>query len=226
MRIVAVSDLHGLLMNDTYEYPDGDVFVIAGDVLPDLRPTIRQSQWAIEVLKPWLKKRADQFKDIVLTWGNHDFVDTYGDPTAKYLEDMNIFVASSAQTCEIGGKIFYVSPYCRQLPNWAYEASEESLAAMYKWIPSGTDVIISHGPALDYLDKTCNMFGGTHAGSIALKRAIRKVQPSVVICGHIHEAYGSYVLHHHGTSDVTDIYNVSQMDEHYTYRHRPVVIDF
>jgi Icc-related predicted phosphoesterase len=234
MKIVAISDLHGYLPK---ALPDGDCLVIAGDVCPDLRPLNIQAQWAKEQLGKWLEEKKNQYRNIILTWGNHDFVDSYGDAVAWHLHDrLNdfedgpppsfVYIADRPETIKLGKYIFYVNPYCLTLPGWAYQTGEDCLADMYREIPLGVDVIVSHGPPMDYQDKiikdTFGAAGSFHAGSYELKKAIRKAQPKAVICGHIHESFGKYTLHHHGQSEVTTIYNVAQLDVKYKYHNRPV----
>jgi Icc-related predicted phosphoesterase len=232
VKIVAISDLHGYLPKDL---PEGDVLVIAGDVLPDLRPLSVQASWAKETLLNWLKLKKEKYRNIILTWGNHDFVDSYGEDVAAHLHDhLNdfengpppsfVYICETPQTIKLGKYIFYVNPYCLQLPGWAYQAHEDCLADMYRDIPLGVDVIVSHGPPMDYCDKL-DKIPGFHAGSISLKNAVRKSQPKAVICGHIHEAFGKYTLHHHGSSNTTTIYNVAQLDVNYKYHNRPVEIE-
>lgn len=232
MNIIAVSDLHGYLPR--HAYPDGDVFVVAGDILPDLRPIQLQQQWAIEELAPWLRQKAEQYRNVIVTWGNHDFVDAWGPPVAEQLHTLLndfsdgppksfTYIVARPQVIHLGKYIFYVSPYCLELPGWAYHKTESLLAEDYRQIPIGTDVIISHGPPLDMCDKIDGLVP-FHAGSKALKDAVKHVQPQVVICGHIHEAYGMKTVYHSGKTLPTCVYNVAQLDVRYKYHNRPVEI--
>lgn len=234
MNILAISDLHGELPKNL---PSADTLVIAGDVCPDTytrgvettnlkirRRGYGQEHWVEDKLLPWLISIESNYNNIILTWGNHDFVDDFGEPVAWELVDnvLNLRVVSSPEILTIGNYIFYVSPYCSYLPEWAYNAVEQELwNKFYRHIPIGTDVIVSHGPALDYLDRCAD---GRRVGSRALKEAIKRVRPSVVINGHIHESFGKYELNHAGTSHKTFVYNVSQRDEYYNMYNRPVAI--
>ena len=49
------------------------------------------------------------------------------------------------------------------------------------------DIIVSHGPPLDCLDRTNS---GQHIGSPALQKYVLEHQPRLVVCGHVHEAAG------------------------------------
>ena len=52
----------------------------------------------------------------------------------------------------------------------------------YGSIPAGIDVLIAHGPCRGYVD------GGT--GCATLLEHVRRVRPTLVVCGHIHECRG------------------------------------
>lgn len=49
-------------------------------------------------------------------------------------------------------------------------------------------ILICHNPPYGYVDKAYN---GKHVGSNILLKAIKKYQPKLVLCGHIHEAKGN-----------------------------------
>ena len=48
-------------------------------------------------------------------------------------------------------------------------------------------ILLSHAPPYGYLDK---IHSEKHVGSKTLLRAIKRFQPPLVLCGHIHEAKG------------------------------------
>ena len=60
-------------------------------------------------------------------------------------------------------------------------------------------ILISHNPPYGIVDKA---FNGKHVGSKIIQRAIKKYQPKLVLCGHIHEAEGE------GKIGKTKIYNL------------------
>jgi uncharacterized protein len=53
------------------------------------------------------------------------------------------------------------------------------------------DIIVSHSPPLNCLDRT--KFG-QHIGSPALQKHVLELQPKLVVCGHVHEAAGVQTL--------------------------------
>lgn len=60
-------------------------------------------------------------------------------------------------------------------------------------------VLICHNPPYGIVDKA---FNGKHVGSKIILKAIKKYQPKLVLCGHIHEAKGK------GKIGETKIYNL------------------
>jgi len=80
-------------------------------------------------------------------------------------------------------------------------------------IPMNTDILITHGPPMDIMDKT--EIGGHHVGCQYLAKRIKKVKPKVHIFGHIHETYGTQV--HHDTTYM----NCSVMDIGYSVVNPP-----
>jgi hypothetical protein len=82
------------------------------------------------------------------------------------------------------------------MPPWhgdTYELTEEAIAAALDagvaMLEDATpQVMLSHPPPRDTMvDRTVRH---THVGSIAVRRAIDRTQPALVVCGHIHEARG------------------------------------
>jgi Icc-related predicted phosphoesterase len=77
-------------------------------------------------------------------------------------------------------------------------------------------VLVSHAPPLDTrLDKA---FSGHHVGSLSVRRFVEERKPSIVFCGHIHEAKGedqinSTILVNPGPSRHGDYVEASFNDE-------------
>jgi len=112
------------------------------------------------------------------------------------------------------------------MPPWRsdmYQFSEEELAEM---LQAGYDqiaaaqlhVVLSHPPPRGgSLDRTVQ---GQNVGSTALSRFVERTQPSLVICGHIHEARG---IQHLGQTIVVNcgmgaagFYALADVDEEVT----------
>lgn len=86
------------------------------------------------------------------------------------------------------------------MPPWRggmYQFTEEELAQAletgYRQVAAGSwHVVLSHPPPrAARVDRT---FRGQNVGSVALREFIDRVQPALVLCGHIHEARGSEQL--------------------------------
>jgi Icc-related predicted phosphoesterase len=51
-------------------------------------------------------------------------------------------------------------------------------------IPVGTDIVVAHGPPHGFGDRTRQ----THVGSTAMTATLERLQPRLMVCGHIHPA--------------------------------------
>lgn len=91
-----------------------------------------------------------------------------------------------------------------------------SLKDVYSRIPRDTDILVTHGPPHGTCDLSIN---GQHIGSSSLRDRVESVQPQLLICGHIHEAYGT------GHLGRTRVANVSRMDESYRPVNPPMVFE-
>ena len=79
---------------------------------------------------------------------------------------------------------------------------------------------MSHQPPLGYGDLELTAPDTfDHVGSKALLAAIDRVRPQLVICGHIHRAFGAY--EHNGIP----ILNVSHVDQNYVPAHGPTALE-
>ena len=206
MRIVATSDCHGRYREA--KLPAGDVLVLAGDMLPRGGYEIED----LDDLDEWLSGL--DYKHKVLIAGNHDWLfernKTVRPKNAIYLEDSGV---------EIGGVKFYGSPWQPFFFNWAFNLPRKGpeLGAVWDKIPSGTDVLVTHGPPWGILDRP----HGTRppAGCELLRERVKALRPKVHIFGHIHGDYGK----HH--EDGTWFLNACLCDEEYDPVQAPLVID-
>lgn len=89
-----------------------------------------------------------------------------------------------------GGLPFGGTPYERTEEEFA-EAAEEALQAAAEAVSSAARppiILVSHQPPLG---TRCDFTRGRHVGSAAIRDAILRHQPDLVLCGHIHEAAGT-----------------------------------
>src|SRR5207248_1556737 len=69
---------------------------------------------------------------------------------------------------------------------WSYDFTEAQAAALLAECPSG-GVLVSHSPPHGVLDQSSR---GQHLGSVAVREAIERTRPRLVVCGHIHASAG------------------------------------
>lgn len=68
---------------------------------------------------------------------------------------------------------------------WSFDLSEEDAEKLLRRCPQGA-VLVIHSPPKGYVDQAF----GRHLGSAAIRDAIEAKQPPLVLCGHIHQAWG------------------------------------
>ncbi len=69
---------------------------------------------------------------------------------------------------------------------WSWDLTEAEAAGLLEKA-DGADVIVSHSPPKGIADRTSN---GISAGSKAVREAVERVQPKLLVCGHIHDCWG------------------------------------
>ncbi len=180
MRIVAVADTH-TFEDDFLALPDGDVFVHAGDLVR--AGTLEE----LERVARWLRALPHRHKIVVA--GNHDWcfvrereraIEILG-PEIVYLED---------EGCTIDGVRFWGSPWQPEFGGWAFKLPRgAALAEKWAHIPSGLDVLITHGPPHGIGDRV-DMVGRT--GCEDLLAAVQRTRPRAHLFGHIHQDGGAW----------------------------------
>jgi Icc-related predicted phosphoesterase len=201
-RLVCAADLHEHLV----EIPPCDLLLIAGDVSFAFKGDLRAKHaFLAGEFKDWLERAPAE--EVVLVAGNHDqSIEAWGLPDGlrcHYLLD---------EAIELFGLTMWGTPWQPWFHDWAFNApyrdGEAFLAAKFEPIPGGIDIIVGHGPPYGYGDLTRD----THVGSTAMTETLERVKPRLMVCGHIHPAYGRYRL------GETEIVNASVVDNEY----RPV----
>jgi Icc-related predicted phosphoesterase len=81
----------------------------------------------------------------------------------------------------IGGGI-PVTPF----GSWSYDFTEDEALELLRDCPSGC-ILVSHSPPKGVLDRSSD---GRSLGSEAVKQALEKKKPGLVVCGHIHGSSG------------------------------------
>jgi Icc-related predicted phosphoesterase len=73
---------------------------------------------------------------------------------------------------------------------WSYDFSEDQAVALLAPCPAAC-VLVSHSPPHGAVDVSSR---GQHLGSVAVRKAIERVRPVLVVCGHIHASAGERAM--------------------------------
>ena len=153
MKITFISDTHNKHKQVTSSLPGGDLLIHAGDI------SSMGYKHEIQEFCKWFNS-LENYTVKTFIAGNHDFgfekepemakevVNFYKD--IVYLQDS--FLGYGVDT-ENYVKI-YGSPWQPEFHNWAFNLSKGGLELEQKWnnIPEDTDILVTHGPVLGYLD--------------------------------------------------------------------------
>jgi predicted phosphohydrolase len=178
MRIVAVADTH-TFQDDLRLVPEGDVFLHAGDLcrggrLDELRTAVA-----------WLRTLPHRHKIVVA--GNHDWCFAREPQAALEILGENVVYLQDSETI-IEGVRFWGSPWQPEFNDWAFNLPRgEALARKWALIPTGIDVLVTHGPPHGIGD-WCGDPG--RQGCKELLAAVRRVRPLLHVFGHIHQDGG------------------------------------
>jgi Icc-related predicted phosphoesterase len=176
MRVIATSDLHGMLPT----IPECELLLIAGDICPYWDHRIDyQRRWLNNEFRDWLDEVPA--KDVVAVWGNHDAIGEHPDR----VPDLPWHILTD-ELIEVQGKRIYGLPWQRRFYDWAFNLDEPELDEKYRVIPD-CDIIVSHGPPFQMGDLTTS---GEHVGNAVFAEVIKTLRPSLAVFGHIHEGRG------------------------------------
>lgn len=181
MKLLAFTDIHGsfeVVLKILASEPNFSAVILGGDLTT--RGTVDGAREAV--------RKIQQFgKPVFAVAGNMDPVEL-----DEAFDDLGIGLnARGLMLDDIG--LFGVSGSPFTPLHTPYEISEEeiSLRAHSGWKDvqaARATVFVPHAPPRDTaVDKISS---GTHVGSLAVRRLIEQCHPTVVVCGHIHEARG------------------------------------
>ena len=246
MKIVALSDLHGNLP----ELSPCDVVCICGDIVPLMvqKNAMESIAWLSGPFQKWALELPCE--KVIMIWGNHDFI---GERLMKYgsadggtisfplgyngnMQHTLLFqndtdekiVILCDERYEYKGKVFYGTPWCPSLHNWAFYQDSEGLKEKFLGIPYETDVLLTHCPPKFgqqgvVLETNWN-FGsnfGCQELQDALENAFRfKSSTTHILSGHIHS--GNHNIETHGGLAYR---NVSLLNENYEVAYKPFEFD-
>ena len=217
IKIDCISDLHG-------NYPKlegGDLLIVAGDLIAT------HDEREFQFFAWWLNKQL--YKKKIFIGGNHDtFIvewdkEEFGEPISDPNDQVEYLCDSGTEFegLKIWGtpltKTFEgMNPHCKAFT----VDTEEELEEKWILIPKDTDILITHSPAYDILDKEQY---GYPCGSKSLRELLQYVQPKLHVFGHIHEGYGKALLKHAGPN--TWCVNASHVNRRYRPVNNPIRIE-
>jgi Icc-related predicted phosphoesterase len=216
MKIVCMSDSHN--QHESVSVPEADVFIHSGDSTS--RGTLRE----ITSFLNWVELLPHKHKIIIA--GNHDFgFEDNGHMYKQMCKEKNItYLEDSGIT--IDGVNFWGSPVQPVFFDWAFNRSindnqklksrKPLIKPHWDMIPVDTDILITHGPPYEILDRTKE---GANVGCPVLREALKEKNVKAHIFGHIHEARGIFV------TPKTAYINASVLDRKYRLKNKPIALE-
>jgi Icc-related predicted phosphoesterase len=151
--------------------------------------------------------------------GNHDIYSEAQPEVVRSLFKENGITLLIDEAAEFEGKKFYGSPWTPTFGRWSWMKNRgPSIGKMRENIPSGLDVLITHGPPYGILD--LSIYGNVHCGCEELIKAIYDKKPKHHVFGHIHSFGGMTKI-----EDGVQFYNVAVCDEDYKIQDRIQIIE-
>ncbi|HYH65458.1 MAG TPA: metallophosphoesterase [Urbifossiella sp.] len=180
MRLLLFSDLHAdraAALALARNAADADLLVGAGDftngrdtaTLPACLDVLRDTRKPA-VLVPGNNESADELANACRGW-----------PGCHVLHG-TVAVVSGVTFYGVGGGI-PVTPF----GSWSYDFDEKQGAALLAAAPAGC-VLVVHSPPKGVVDVSSR---GGSIGSTAVRDAVTRVRPRLVVCGHVHGSNGT-----------------------------------
>jgi len=179
MKILVISDIHGKYIKsiDYLKKNSFDLIILTGDIT-DFGPT----ELAEEILN-----EISSFNIPVLAIpGNCDPINLYksiDNSKAVNIHGKTVTIKNIG-ICGFGGS--NITPFNTPLEFGEIEIYNNSHRLMKEIQNHEITILVTHVPPLD--TKTDQLPSGEHVGSKSLRKIIEEFQPSINVCGHIHEA--------------------------------------
>jgi hypothetical protein len=233
-KCTAISDTH--CVHDKVDVGSGDFLFHSGDATFFGQP---------DEVYPFLDWMAEQdFTHKVFIAGNHDFGFEpmgYGDGNGQhcsedgrfgfrhmelrkgleneyrqYAEERGITYLDK-EVVILDGISIYGIPDQPYFYGWAFQYSDDEKAkTVFSRIPNNLDILITHGPPKDILDKVTTRHPAERCGCPILADSVHKKRPRYHIFGHIHDSYG--MLEKDGTTYI----NAATCDHEYRPTNPPI----
>lgn len=209
MIIKCISDTHNRHNEFNSKELECDILIHAGDACTKGNYT---EGYAFLM---WYVKQPAKYK--ILVCGNHDRKLKIHNDLIKLAHDLGIIVLRD-DLIEINGLKIYGNHTTFMSVDRYNQSEIDSRVEVWKNIPKGLDILITHMPPYGILDTNPK---GNHCGCPKLAEKVKEVEPKTHIFGHIH-LHGHSVLYKDGT-----LYrNVASTNEQYLLIHKPYEIEY
>jgi len=215
MKLHCISDTH--TRHREIELPGGDVLIHSGDIMSAPDPS-QLSDFLV-----WLDEQAYTTKIFIA--GNHDHLfEKEPELTEKIIKMFPSVIYLQDSEVAIDGIKFYGAPWIptnRSGKAFSYMRDEYDIAkSHWEKIPTDTDVLITHGPAYNKLDRIMKPIRKDQTelnlGCPILGERIKEINPRLHICGHIHSSQGILDI----SEPTTTYINAASLGEDYQYSNK------
>ena len=188
MKIWHISDTHGI--HHKLSIPKNiDIVVHTGDCSNNPNP--RKNEFEVRDFITWFDRLPIKHK--VFVPGNHDTSIEYAYVHETDFSNLGIHLLVD-KSVVLEGLTIYGTPWCPQWGAWSYMYPRKTLYEnVFKNIPEGIDILLSHTPPMGQLDLTWHAppQGGPHigwenVGCEDLAKRVLEVNPKLHCFGHIH----------------------------------------
>ena len=186
MRIWHISDTH--TYHDLLTIPqDIDLVIFSGDCSNPRNPYHNEPE--VRDFLTWFSGLAIPHK--VMIAGNHDSSIEKGLVDKETIEALGIHYLENTNVTIEGIKIFG-SPWTPTFCNWSFNKDRSKLERMWRnVIDDDCDIVIVHGPPQGILDLSMDRQNVMEfCGDKSLLNQVIKVQPKLMLFGHIHNCKG------------------------------------
>lgn len=208
IKIVCFSDTHSRYGQKVLKKPhQGDLLLHAGDF------SFEGAYTELSRFDDWLEEQ--DFDQKIIIPGNHDKTfETDWENACRRVPAADAIL--NQWTHEAFGLKIYGEPRQPWFYDWAFNVDRPLMKDVWSLAPSDTDILVTHGPPFGAGDLTRD---GRRVGCVHQREWIEKHQPRLVVCGHIHQGYGIYVIGR------TIVVNASICNERYSPSNEPIKIE-
>jgi len=217
LKIVAISDVH--CKWNKLVIPECDILISCGDY------SFRGEKHVVKNFHTWLNKQDARY--VISVQGNHELWVEKNFLEAKQVAEEacpGVYFIDEGLV-EIEGIKIYGSAITPFFCDWAWNRYPEGLIKAWNKIPDDTNILISHGPPYDILDKTTYANGDPRPeplGCSFLMHRIKQLKElSLHFFGHIHWQGGQTV-----NKDGVSYFNTAVCDEMYLPTNPITIVDF